>query len=42
MAHAVEGGDMEMAKEHLKIAAESDQNYIGKDKAKAEFKQLSL
>jgi tetratricopeptide (TPR) repeat protein len=42
MAYADEEGELENAKKHLKIAAESDQNYNGKDKAKIKFKQLSL
>ena len=42
MAYSVEGGDLEKAKEHLKIATESAQNYSGKDKAQAKFKQLTL
>ncbi len=42
MAYAAEGGDIEKAKEHLETAAESDQNYTGKDKAQAKLKQLSL
>ena len=41
-AYAAEGGDIEMAKQHLKIAAESDQNYNGKEKAKAKLKQLTI
>lgn len=42
MAYAAEGGNQEKAKQHLRIAAKSEQNYTGKDKAKAEFEQLSL
>ncbi len=41
MAYAAEGGNLEKAKQHLKTAVESEQNYTGKDAAKAKFAQLS-
>ncbi|MDW3094305.1 MAG: tetratricopeptide repeat protein [Gammaproteobacteria bacterium] len=40
MAYSADGGDVEKAKEHLGIAAESEQNFDGKDKAVAKLNQL--
>ena len=42
MAYAEDGNSPEKAKQHLKIAAESEQSYVGKDVAIAKFKQQSL
>jgi len=40
MAYSSENGDIEKAKQHLKIATESEQEYMGKDQAKEKLEKL--